>query len=502
MQMMQDLRKEIIKYVSYENNRTEELLSELEKRLYCPNKFSDEAKELIDLFYFDLKKIFSIAILKSIEIRHNLTAFEDGKRLNQFPYITYENLRRGGGGEKKIFGRSYAKSSKSKKFWDRFIGILIEHFPNVKFRIVGLGIDVQTPKNIFALITAGFLPYFFSINPKKIKKSCVHEEFDFDSLTAHIYNAVISVGTRELSSDASKFLAETIVSHITALYQDYTCPDTSAVNLLVIGSGIDFGNRVLARNATNAGKKVVLLMHGSGYGLLSERVFGPVGDHYKASHILGYGSYGEESIRRYANYFYPRQRSVLVRRSNSSDLKNKSTTQKFFKRIIYFPTTLSGGLYRYGPHRDTPDPLYLKWLEVLRSCFKDRFYIKIHPKDQFRKNESHDKVILGKLSHVVKDGDLLVFDYVSTALYEAIKTKASIIFIDIGLRNIRPEAVQMLSRRCHYIPKDGNLPDLDDLWEIFSHKVIDDGLANLVCGGKRSISRSRALIELLLAENV
>lgn len=500
--MTQDLRKEIITYVSYENSRTEELLSDLEKRLYCLDKFSDEAKELIDLFYFDLKKIFSIAILKSLEIRHNLMAFEDGNRLNKFPYITYENVRRGGRGEEKIFGRSYAGSSKSKKLWDRFVGILIEYFPNVKLRIVGLGIDVQTPKNIFALITAGFLPYFFSINPKNIKKKCLNGKFDFYSLKAHIYNAVIGVGIRELSSDASKFLAETIVSHITALYNDYTCPDTSAVNLLVIGSGTDFRNRVLARNASNAGKKVVLLMHGSGYGLLRERVFGPVGDHYKASHILGYGSCGERSIRRYAKYFCPRQRSVLFRRSNSPDLKNKNTAHKVFKRIIYVPTTLSGGLYRYGPHRDAPDPLYLKWHEVLRSFFKDQLYVKIHPKDQFRKIEPHDKVILGKLSDVVKDGDLLVFDYVSTALYEAIQTKVSIVFIDIGLRNIRPEVEQMLSRRCHYIRKDENLPDLNDLWEIFSSKVIDDGLANHVCGGNRGISRSRALKELLLSKNV
>ena len=137
--------------------------------------------------------------------------------------------------------------------------------------------------------------------------------------------------------------------------------------------------------------------------------------------------------------------------------------------VFYVPTSFSGDI-RYGPFRDIPDRLYLQWQEALFREFPNAVW-KGYPEAGYGRHSTAHRLVPSTaqrtsrvfLQECLRQADVLIFDYVSTAFCEAAATSKPIIFLDIGLRNHSSAAQRAISDRCIYLRVDpGNPGQLRD----------------------------------------
>jgi hypothetical protein len=237
-------------------------------------------------------------------------------------------------------------------------------------------------------------------------------------------------------------------------------------DVLITGSLTIRANRLLAALARANGIPVITVLHGEHDGFLDEPVFG-YGERSFCTHLLGYGPAGRELPSRglyargiYETPVYEESSSDLIRRVYTSpDVPELGDLSD--KRLLYVPTSFSG-IRRYGPFRDMPDALYLRWQETLFRTFPDMMW-KGHPKDRLALVPRGARHQTRQLLHECLDqADVLVFDYVSSALALGIATTKPLLFFDVGRRHLVPGALAQLPQRCIYVPVNPEQPgDLD-----------------------------------------
>jgi len=207
---------------------------------------------------------------------------------------------------------------------------------------------------------------------------------------------------------------------------------------------------------------IISIVHGEGDGLLDEPVFS-YGERELADAVLGFGPFFREKIESYRFLIFSKGTIPHYICSNSSKIKKIYKTPYIIpvnsieqKRIMYVPTSYSGVKLRYGPFRDMPDMMYLKWQEELLKSFPDLIW-KGHPKEKGRRDllPSNVKHISRKIfEDCFSDADVFFFDYISSAFYIACATDKPIVYFDIGLRNIAEPAWQLIKKRCAVIEVD------------------------------------------------
>ena len=209
------------------------------------------------------------------------------------------------------------------------------------------------------------------------------------------------------------------------------------------------------------------IWHGDTIGDKNEPVFGPVEQSF-SDIILGYGDYGCKDLQKgiYNNSLYNSKPKVVP--TTSSKINNiykggKISIIKDFssESIMYVPTSFSG-TNRYGPFRDIHDFAYYNWQKDLLQNVDtimnpSKLIRKGHRKDIMKINMNLpfvDKIDNVEFSELLELSSIFIFDYVTTAFAIAAATNKPIIYFDIGLRNLMPDALKSIKDRCIYIKGD------------------------------------------------
>ena len=115
------------------------------------------------------------------------------------------------------------------------------------------------------------------------------------------------------------------------------------------------------------------------------------------------------------------------------------------RQVIYAPTGLMGD-YRYGPDHDIPDAEYcLEQTRIIRALTwvpDAEVLVKLHPKDVaanpirrwVRQGNARLRVTsAGRLDGVLSTADLVVIDYPSAPLIEAMAAGKRVVYLDLGM---------------------------------------------------------------------
>ncbi len=234
--------------------------------------------------------------------------------------------------------------------------------------------------------------------------------------------------------------------------------------VVVLKSGIELKHRMLGAVAKQRGLKVVNVMHGEAFGVYDEPHFSTLGETAYADAILGYGNAVLESEIPYqwglgGSTAYIGSSGVrtagLYRPEYCGARAGKSSLSYY-----YFPTTLAGSSHRYGPYRDIPDSIYIEWQSELARLLGQDLIFKRHPKEKYGGGNAvaASQTANGSLEKLIDEIDVFVFDYVGTAFNIACATAKPVVYIDLGIRNIHPEALQAIKSRVIYIDARDGLP--------------------------------------------
>lgn len=118
-------------------------------------------------------------------------------------------------------------------------------------------------------------------------------------------------------------------------------------------------------------------------------------------------------------------------------------------KVLYIPTALS--LNRsYLPFREIGDSRYLAWWQYLAKTIPN-LKVKSHPKQMSSPQTKGIEFVSGDLLENAKQYDVLIFDFVSTALANVSLLPVHILYLDIGMQNLSPEVVSILKLRGHYV---------------------------------------------------
>lgn len=277
---------------------------------------------------------------------------------------------------------------------------------------------------------------------------------------------------------------------------------TQRMDLLVTGSQCPMRMRAYAAEAKSQGVPVVMMWHGGSFGAFDEPVFS-YGELAYCDAVVGFGQsqlYAQkancfprlyDNPVRYAYATNPQVRSVY--RSETTIPRIADLTDP---RVMYVPTSFSG-MRRYGPFRDLPDVAYAQWqdnvLSYLWEVFPGRVVWKQHRKEKFAKSLTSSAPVDVEnekdFSELLDSADVFVFDYVSTALTVAAATQKPIIYLDIGLRHLTPEARMALEERCLWVCQQP--PEIDVLraqWDVLRRQRCVDAYSPAFSVGERERS--------------
>ena len=343
---------------------------------------------------------------------------------------------------------------------------LILKSPNAKFNTKNLAKNHGLRSKDIDLYTKIFIPEME--NQKIILFSEIHimeqelgklfsSKFEFDKAFLSFFNMEIST------------------------YCSNSYPKEINANIILLGSLADLKCRIFAAIGKSQNVPIISVWHGENIGDKDEPVSGPIGQTY-CDVILGYGEYGCEKIKK-GIYNKSLFEQPLIVPSSSSVLKEifkDNKVKKIYKTkdltIMYVPTSFSG-TNRDGPFRDLHDIAYCLWQQnMLNSVLKI-----INPKQLIRKRHKKEngefnfKVNKIKQLHksdlldVMDETEVFIFDYPTTAFAYAAATNKPIIYFDIGLRNLMPDALESIKDRCIYVK--GNVEDVESMVNIILKNI-------------------------------
>jgi hypothetical protein len=240
---------------------------------------------------------------------------------------------------------------------------------------------------------------------------------------------------------------------------------------LLAGSLVEPKARIAAARAKAEGIPVISVFHGESCGAHDEPVFG-YGEKAFADVVVGYGELGcklaldnqsSRSLYDAPIAYVPSASEKMCAIFSGNPIPPLAALKS--PRFMYIPTSLTGD-GRYGPYRDMHDVAYLEWQRGLMACIGQaapgRVIWKLHAKDRIKVEVSIPGVaaISDRFFEDVMDAaDVFVFDYLSTAFSLAAATSKPIIYLDIGLRNLAPQAMEAIQDRCIYVRADPRQPE-------------------------------------------
>ena len=418
---------------------------------------------LIGVYAIHLLKYITAIYIKNNEIK-NRTYIKEFSQLNlkTFPYISYKEIvdkyidtnKKFGIFSKSEFKKNiknlifYYKRFNSPKYFCSVNSITVSdfHFLNKK-----LNISYFNSNKFF---------YYEDIGEQLLKIRLLFEEiYDIFNLPFSA-NEVFNVFKNHILSNSIEGKANDNING------DY----------IILSSGNDTINRHISAKSKRYFKKIITLDHAYYTGYTDDPNLG-LGEQFYSDYFVGYGDFYTQNKHLYQFSANFKNRFISSSSKKITSIKNK--VNKCINQIdsfYYFPTSLRGPDYRFGPYMDISDKIYIQWQNKLIKIFKNKIVFKHHPKDKYkniyRKYHYEVKNNYENINDILdKENICLIFDTIGTAFAEASAFKIPIIFFDTHQRNIPSFVIAKIKKRCLYY-------DCSSLKEI-SFDMINNDLQNI-----------------------
>jgi hypothetical protein len=487
----------LIEYIADDNRKSLCLYDALSKAYESSLSDYPEEINLLGVYFYDVLKLLTHSQLKKKEIDSG-NAPDNAlltKSLEVWPYLGYEDIRSVCNLDTKKYGKGL--SSRQTQFRRTLQSLVNLQYYIGRKKIAK--VSLLTP-----VIDAGNNLW---LNSSRIETNLIDvplELFAFPQLEDQLI--LLELLVKEVMEDNDHLIPVKLITDLLKRHIAGDCTEGRPElqldgEILLLGSGIELHNRMLSVAAKQKNMSVVNILHGEAFGVYDEPIFSKYGEQMYSNAILGYG---KSVLTASTTYQHGLKRGVEYIESNGVNVfrnyeKNYTgfNSEKHEISYYYFPTTLSGISHRYGPYRDTADSLYIKWQKIVLELFGYRIKFKKHPKEKYQYSYQFLGVdmVSGKLDNVLIEFDVFVFDYIGTAFNIACATNKPIVYFDLGIRNIHPDALDEIKLRTVYFDIKDGMPTLDEVQEQLHFKPIENKYSRKysLCGNNKS--RSESLIE-------
>ncbi len=495
----------IVEYIDLDNTNSVEVFHGLSNLLKASYREFPAEINLLAIFFIDFLKLITHFQLKSREInnRVNLTEFRNSQ-LQQYPYFGYSDLISGFNLEEKQYGKNTALGFSARKIFSKkdayikYIDLSKRLSKKRSKRILFTGESgLSSKKHIDTIVTHANLrtlnishPWFFVPN--------FSDQVDF--LSSHLESAL---SPSFESPQVLKRIIKVCLNHATASISNEDRSPNLNADFLILGSGYELENRMIASVAKRQNIPVVNVIHGEGYGIYDEPGFGIFGEHMFSDYLLGYGAgailnKNQFSFEQNTNLKYIESNADTIIKSYDGPEVIQPPSRKI--NYYYFPTSYRGSQHRFGPFQDLPDALYIEWQNLLAKLFNDKLTMKLHPKEKYSFLSELIKIRKIKKSYAeIEDRvDVFIFDYIGTAFNQACATNKPVVYFDLGLRNISEHALSKIKKRTIYFDlRKEEVPTLTEIENrIFELEKINELTINYSLTKNRK-SRSQSLMDAL-----
>lgn len=485
-------------HIKSDNDASLAIYKDLAESYYSSLSIFSKHHNIIGIYFFDILKLLTLTLFKDKELKLGIEPTNPNvhKRLNNWPYVGYKDILEGIDPNSKSYGKvTSIKPTFLKKNIQRIINFQYDIGKEYKKKISLTSLRIDHGETIFSLQSSNLKANLISADRGWFSVQYLSSQLEL------LRSVIVEVMEKNNHPISSKIIAEILIRHIKADCFEGAINFDFYGDILLLNSGVEVHNRMIAMAAFNQGIPVINIQHGEAYGIYDEPPFGDLGEGAYASAFLGYGDHALKNKNEYNFGLCP---NVNYISSNASNVKNLYCSE--FKGVnpnnkninyFYFPTTLSGASHRYGPYRDTADHLYLLWQEHLINLFKDKIVVKNHPKEKYSSSYDLNNVqrASGKLSQLLKKIDVFIFDYAGTAFNEACATDKPIIYFDLGIRNTAPNVLEAIKKRTIYFDINERLPSFSKIEEQLYFDEIQNEYSLKYSLSSNNISRTQSLLE-------
>lgn len=481
-------------YINNQNRHTNILYSDLKNEYNNSLKIYKNEVNILGIYFFDILKILTLFYLKNDEILTNTYIKNDliTKKLIRFPYLGYKDILEGIDIKNKKFGKQISTSRNIFKS-------ILNKYSYIKKKFISSSvkrISLISPRLENNLLLSNIDNFHFISIPEKINIPFLNDQINtLKKSLKYLINK--NLNRYNYSETLIPLIEEHIKANCHEGYNNFSIDG----DYFVYNSGVELQNRFISSFAKFKNIPNFQIAHGESFGVYNEPVWSKYGDSFNADIILGYGkifknkkNLQSHNIKQDIDYFSSNAPGVLKH-------YNKSTNKiKDFKdlNIYYFPTTLSGLSYRYGPFRDTSDFIYLKWQLKLIELFGENLKFKMHPKEKydFLYTVNQSQLINSTFDNIMSSIDIFVFDYIGTAFNIACSSNKPIIYFDLGIRSINNEALKKIKERVIYFNISEEIPKLYDIKDGIYSKNINHGYVDDYCLGDKINDRVHSFNKL------
>ena len=244
----------------------------------------------------------------------------------------------------------------------------------------------------------------------------------------------------------NKFFSENFVDYISKFFTQNK-NEINFTDFLLVGSNSNIENRIMSANYILHKKKVISFNHANYSTLVYEEPLLEIGEHSFCSFYIDYGNLRFKKKYFKSSYFHPK-----ILRCNFDEASIKNDKEQSY--IYYLPDSFHGN-YRTGPWRDMDDKEYFEFQKKIIS-FNNNIKIKTHPKQRVENiskkiNHKNKNIINGHISKFLNSKNIFIIDRLSQIFFTVANSNSKIIFLDLGVRNIKKEILDLIKKRTIYL---------------------------------------------------
>ena len=484
---------ELSQYIAEDNHDATVIYKELVSCYQNAVDYCVEEVDLLGVYFFDILKFLTHTHFKIKEINKGIQPKDSFVkcRLESWPYLGYDDLMAKTPIPKKKYGKNISVSqSFARKAMNGIAGLYgkLAHSGSPRLDVLTPMIDSKCNLWLSSHFNTGLVQLeenWFAVPSFEEQLNGVLQSI------RHVMNS----SNHTLDVEIATSLME---SHIRANCREGHSRVKFSGDALLLKSGVELQNRMLASVAKKQGKPVINIMHGEAFGVYDEPIFSSFGEQMYSSAILGYGT----GVKEVGSYEYGMKESVAYFESNGVQVSRLYKqeykgiqSRKRQPAFYYYPTTLSGSSHRYGPFRDTADYYYIEWQKILIDLFDNSLKVKSHPKEKYQTIclFPNAEVVSGTFDELLSEIDVFVFDYIGTAFNVACATEKPIVYFDLGIRKIHPIALEDIKERTIYFDIRDGLPSYDEILEKLKFRSTENRYSPKYSLSREDNNRVRAL---------
>jgi len=244
----------------------------------------------------------------------------------------------------------------------------------------------------------------------------------------------------------NKFFSENFVDYISKFFTQNK-NEINFTDFLLVGSNSNIENRIMSANYILNKKKVISFNHANYSTLVYGEPLQEIGEYSFCNFYIDHGNLRFKKKYFKSNYFHPK-----ILRCNFDEVSIKNDKKQSY--ILYLPDSFHGN-YRHGPWRDMDDKEYFEFQKKIIS-FNNNIKIKTHPKQiaeniSKKINHKNKNIINGHISKFLNSKNIFIIDRLSQIFFTVANSNSKIIFLDLGVRKIKKEILDLLKKRTIYL---------------------------------------------------